>query len=216
MTLTRRGRSGSDSFLENFASAEALAQASKASEAIYTYTYEDDSDVYWMPDTQRLENNPDLTRLPVGGRAVVARRTDDVRILTALASDPSLHVRHAVANNELTPDEIRNALTKEGLMLNDIEEVARNSGTPAETLVALASDDDDVVRSWVARNMSTPGHILAGLSVDSNWDIRRSVAMNESTPRETLLALAKDPDEDVRGEAKTNPSYKKRSKKRKP
>jgi len=61
-----------------------------------------------------------------------------------------------------------------------------------KTLVKLADDEDEEVKTMVARNASTPPEVLVKLSGDFFPRVRRAVAANPSTPSEELFNLAGD------------------------
>jgi hypothetical protein len=65
-----------------------------------------------------------------------------------------------------------------------------DASTPADTLAALAEDDNSWVRYNIACNVHTPAAVLAELAKDAEWDVRVAVACNASTPAEVLAALA--------------------------
>ena len=77
-------------------------------------------------------------------------------------------------------------------------EVAPESGTPPDTLAALAADRRSDVRAAVASNRSSGPDALAVLAEDPDHQIRALVASNLSTGPATLAALAEDSDPLVR------------------
>lgn len=83
--------------------------------------------------------------------------------------------------------------------------VAKNPHTPADVLVALASDEINLVRALVATNPKTPPHILEKFFSDEKI-VRDGLSGNPSTPLKILKILANDADKMVRMRLSENPS----------
>ena len=62
-----------------------------------------------------------------------------------------------------------------GKIAKQVEELARDHGTPADMLRMLATGDP-MIRRAVASNTSTPVDVLAFLSRDEDIDVRRAIA----------------------------------------
>ena len=90
------------------------------------------------------------------------------------------------------------------LTLEQKIELAQNPNTPQETLVKLATDNEDSIRWGVAENHNTPPEVLIKLASDKYSGLRWWVAQNPNTPPKTLKVLASDEDFDVRESAKKN------------
>ena len=116
-------------------------------------------------------------------RLTIASATKSVEVLERLASDGSIDVREAVADN------LR---------------------TPIGTLDALSSDSASAVRMAVAENANVSVSNLETLAQDPVNYVRWGVAHNEKTPSNVLELIIKDPDSYVSDEAKKNPNAPKR------
>ena len=130
-------------------------------------------------------------------RAIVAKYTDDVKILKCLATD-------IVTNYNVCINILNNSNCN-----HDIEEIlAHNSSSYSRGEVAKKTKNQDIIRylakdkDWwvqckVAENEKTPPDVLADLSKHSRWEVREKVAENANTAEETLEALSFDKDEEV-------------------
>ena len=76
--------------------------------------------------------------------------------------------------------------------------LARNPGTPAESLEGLATSPDCRVLAAVARHPKVSPATLARLSASSEIEIRRGVASNPSASPEILELLSRDSDRGTR------------------
>ncbi|HSE37068.1 MAG TPA: hypothetical protein VLG74_07185 [Blastocatellia bacterium] len=112
-------------------------------------------------------------------RLTIASATKSVEVLDRLASDGSIDVREAVADN------LR---------------------TPASTLNALSGDSASAVRMAVAENINASEANLEALAKDPVNYVRWGVAHNEKTPSSVLERVISDPDSYVSDEAKKNPN----------
>jgi hypothetical protein len=79
------------------------------------------------------------------------------------------------------------------------ESVASSYHTPADVVLALASDPDPGVRACLARNESTPCDVLRDLARDDSEAVRGWVAVNFAVPADVMVELAGDPSPVVRG-----------------
>ena len=69
---------------------------------------------------------------------------------------------------------------------------AQDPGAAPDSLAALGSDPDPVVRGAVADNPSTAAGLLKRMATDRDWTVRLNVALNPATDREALLPLVQD------------------------
>ena len=104
--------------------------------------------------------------------ALAQDRTTDPTELYALAADPSVRVRAAVAAR---PD------------------------APAEALRPLTRDRDRTVREAVAKNPATSAGNLLRLVADPDRRVRWAVAANPGCDAPVRQAMAKAPDKELRG-----------------
>lgn len=65
-------------------------------------------------------------------------------------------------------------------------DIANDPDTLPESLNALSSDKDWMIRSAVAKNRNTPKETLKKLAKDPEWQVRNNVAINPHTPEDTL------------------------------
>jgi hypothetical protein len=112
-------------------------------------------------------------------RLTIASATKSVEVLDRLASDASIDVREAVADN------LR---------------------TPVNTLGTLSKDSASAVRMAVAENINVSEANLETLARDPVNYVRWGVAHNEKTPSRVLQLVISDPDSYVSDEAKKNPN----------
>ncbi len=130
---------------------------------------------------------------------MTAARYDETpeEVLRALAADPVVAVREAVARNRRTPVAALRELAE-----RHPAGVAANPATPAAVLEALARIDRWAVRMALAGNPSTPPAVLVQLSEGADLRLRINLAGNPSVPdheRRTLLQqLEQDRDHYVR------------------
>lgn len=84
--------------------------------------------------------------------------------------------------------------------------IARNPNVPIEILEQLVLDESEHVRSSVARNHKTSAEILRELAEDESFIGKDSVARNPNTPKDLLIKLAASEDKFVRGSVARNPT----------
>ena len=146
----------------------------------------------------------------------VLAAADDVAVLEALASNPSLDPTVASTLRRLTHPQVDHALrrsatwapdpsTWESASAIDMELYAERS-RDAETLRALAGHSSRHVRGAVAANESTAPATLNVLSRDSEHDVRAKVASNAASPPLLLDDLARDADYAVRFRVASHPA----------
>lgn len=75
--------------------------------------------------------------------------------------------------------------------------IATHPHTAPDTVAALASRDDAVIREAAGNNRNTPVETLTALAHDSSEHVRYAVARNPNTPAGTLRHLAEDQNTDI-------------------
>lgn len=152
---------------------------------------------------------------------IVVRPETSPEMLAALADDPSIEVRAAVAGHENTPVAVleryagerrssaavaSNAATPPSALLHLVDEpapatraaIASRSDMPAETLVVFASDPSPDVRRSLAGNSSLPVEAQRALARDEGLWVRSALARNPSLTDDIVAILARDPDDLIR------------------
>ncbi len=193
-----RRLTGLETFDGEYASAEALAQASMIHDAVVVGHH------VWVPKRKRLKSDlvTHLDDVPSGYRAYLAMVKNfagDVDVmLSSLANDPDVYVRLRVAGNPKTPKEVSEALRKIGMSNGNVEIASMSPWLSPADMETLMTDPNDRVRENIARNKEASPHILRFLSFDASNHVRSSVAGNKNTPPETLVSLAKSEDKMTR------------------
>ena len=77
------------------------------------------------------------------------------------------------------------------------EIAAEDPDTPAELLIKLAKDEDELVVYDVATNPSTPKDILEDFSINASSFVKLGLLQNEKISDEILQRLKKDKDESI-------------------
>ena len=129
-----------------------------------------------------LASSPDETQRLRASRAAAC----DAATFAALAADPSLLVREAVALNRHTPPSVLALLLSDGTdMIRTFAAAHRSNGAALNGLL----DDgklwtDAAVAVGAASNPACPRRVLAALATDSNPDVAHHVIWNPSTTEE--------------------------------
>lgn len=128
-------------------------------------------------------------------RAIVAKYTDNVKFLKALATDTDINICKNILNNSNCTHEVEEILAQNSnpYCLSEVVQKTNNQ----DILRYLAKDKDWWVQSKVAENEKTPPDVLADLSKHSRWEVREKVAENANTAEETLEALLFDKEDEV-------------------
>lgn len=152
---------------------------------------------------------------------VVVRPETSPEMLAALADDPSVEVRAAVAGHRSSPVAVleryaserrssaavaSNAATPPSALLHLIDDpapatraaIAARSDMPAETLVAFATDPSPDVRSGLAGNSALPMEAQRTLAHDEGLWVRSALAGNPSLTDDIVAILARDPEDLIR------------------
>lgn len=128
-------------------------------------------------------------------RAIVAKYTDNVKFLKALATDTDINICKNILNNSNCTHEVEEILAQNNNPYCR-SEVAKKTNNQ-DILRYLAKDKDWWVQSKVAENEKTPPDVLEELSKHIKWEVREEVAKNANTAEDTLEALSFDKDEEV-------------------
>lgn len=132
-------------------------------------------------------------------RTAVARAEAPAPALQALASDPDVWVRTAVASNPSAPQGALEALLGDRFAAVRAA-AAANESTPAALVAARARDRAIRVRCEVAAR-PVGSDVLTVLAEDPKSKVRQAVAHNAHTPPKMLGRLAKDRCGEVRAAA---------------
>ncbi len=128
-------------------------------------------------------------------RAIVAKYTDNVKFLKALATDTDINICKNILNNSNCTHEVEEILAQNSnpYCRSEVAKKTKNQ----DILRYLAKDKDWWVQCKVAENEKTTPDVLADLSKHSRWEVREEVAENANTAEETLETLSFDKDEEV-------------------
>ena len=139
-------------------------------------------------------------------REQAARRPDlPPAAAFALCSDPSRHVRCALAANGHTLDVVR------GVLCGDPSEIVKvhlaASGTlPTRYLSLLAADSGEQTCEQIASRDDCPPDVLESLSLSDFCSVRVEVASHPAAPADTLARLTGDNEPSVRIAVAANPA----------
>ena len=129
-----------------------------------------------------------------------ARASPQTLARIAQRPDPELNVKPGTSLLDVLVSDSRDFDDSVMLLL------ARNPGTPAESLERLATSPDHSVLAAVARNPKLSPGTLARLSESSVTAVRCGVASNPSTGGEVLDRLSRDPERMIRLDVARNRS----------
>ena len=128
-------------------------------------------------------------------RAIVAKYTDNVKFLKALATDTDINICKNILNNSNCTHEVEEILAQNSNPYCR-SEVAKKTNNQ-DILRYLAKDKDWWVQCKVAENEKTPPDVLDELSKHIKWEVREEVAKNASTAEDTLETLLFDKEDEV-------------------
>lgn len=128
-------------------------------------------------------------------RAIVAKYTDNVKFLKALATDTDINICKNILNNSNWTHEVEEILAQNSNPYCR-SEVAKKTNNQ-DILRYLAKDKDWWVQCKVAENEKTPPDVLDELSKHIKWEVREEVAKNASTAEDTLETLLFDKEDEV-------------------
>lgn len=128
-------------------------------------------------------------------RAIVAKYTDNVKILKHLATDTNFDVCKNILDNFNCTHDVEELLAQNSNPYCR-SEVAKKTNNQ-DILRCLAKDEDWWVQSKVAENEKTPPDVLDDLSKHIKWEVREEVAKNASTAEDTLETLLFDKEDEV-------------------
>ena len=125
----------------------------------------------------------DIREWPTHRRTEVARQTESIEILDALASDWRADVREAVAENPATSPEILARLLQDRRSYVRAE-AQRNQNLTKEQLNDLSRSTDPECRENVAEHPNVSMLVLERLADDRDVYVKWAVLRNSRTPEE--------------------------------